>query len=435
MLLSSLTRHSSARNLLRSTYTFHFIRNQSLASHHTPIPYYPKQKSYKERDEQINPINPEEYSQAEPNPDDQIIIAMSSGVDSSVCAALYAKKYKNVKGIYMANWSQTASCTERDWKDVQKLCEQLNIPCERVNFEKEYWLEVFEPMIQKYSEGLTPNPDTSCNKYVKFGKLFQYLNDIYKTQKWWLVTGHYARIMKHTPTGEYHLLRGLSRNKDQSYYLSTIPPSTMSQVLLPIGHHIKPEVRELAKTFNLHVAQKPDSQGLCFVSPDQNNFTDFLRDYIPANPGNIVTEDGKIWGKHDGLWTATIGQRARISMPQADPKYSGTWFVSDKDPIKNELVIVRGSNNPKLFKSGVVLNSLDWVYPVEKVLDIPNNEIQFQMSSLSNPFDIETFSVSTETNQVSIRLKKPGRALAPGQVGCLYRGNQVLGSGTISSVE
>ena len=104
-----------------------------------------------------------DYVRVEPKQEDEIVIAMSSGVDSLVAAGIYAKKYKNVRGIYMANWSQTAKCTERDWNDVQKVCHDLKIPCERVNFEKEYWNDVFQPMLNMYEKGLTPNPDTGCN--------------------------------------------------------------------------------------------------------------------------------------------------------------------------------------------------------------------------------------------------------------------------------
>ncbi|EGW32625.1 uncharacterized protein SPAPADRAFT_138558 [Spathaspora passalidarum NRRL Y-27907] len=354
---------------------------------------------------------------------------MSSGVDSAVSAALYAHKYKNVHGIYMANWSQTATCTERDWNDVQQLCHDLKISCERVNFERDYWQTVFQPMIDKYARGLTPNPDTGCNKHVKFGKLANYLESKYHSKRWWLVTGHYARIMKHNPSGETHLLRGHSSKKDQSYYLSSIPPSIMPKVLLPIGHYIKPEIRELGKQFGLHVASKPDSQGLCFVSPDQNNFRDFLNNYLEPNPGDIVSQDGKVWGHHQGLWHATIGQRSTVSMPQGDPNFKGTWYVSAKDPVKNQLIIVRGWDHPSLFKDQANLYELDWLYPQEKVLAIPPQELQFQFHSLGKRYNIK--SIDLTNDKLSVNIHPKARAMAPGQIGVIYRGNQVLASGII----
>ncbi|KAK6465170.1 tRNA-specific 2-thiouridylase [Scheffersomyces coipomensis] len=349
---------------------------------------------------------------------------MSSGVDSSVSAALYASKYPNVKGIFMANWSQTSNCIERDWNDVQRVCADLSISCERVNFEKEYWHQVFNPMIEMYQRGLTPNPDINCNKFVKFGKMIEYLTDKYQnsSKKWWLVTGHYARVMKHKPTGEYHLLRGYSQNKDQSYYLSSISSQTLSKILMPIGHYIKPRVRELAEEFKLHVSDKPDSQGLCFVSQDAKHFRDFLDEYIESNPGNIITEDGKIWGKHRGLWYATIGQKSSISMPQGDEQYNGVWFVSEKNYDKNELVIVRGSTNPKLFKSRAKVINFEWMITPEEISQLDMNQLTFQYQNVINEAQSSTFTVEFKT---------PVRALAPGQSFVIYQDCRILGSGII----
>lgn len=375
----------------------------------------------------VNPLD-QDYIQQSPDSGDEIVIAMSSGVDSSVAAAMYASKYRNVRGIYMANWSQTAKCTESDWNDVQKVCHQLKIPCERVNFEKEYWNDVFQPMLSMYERGLTPNPDTGCNKYVKFGKMIEHLTSTLPNKKWWLVTGHYARIMYHTPSREYRLLRGYSQQKDQSYYLSSIPQSVLSRVLMPIGHYVKPQVRQLAKEYNLHIASKPDSQGLCFVSQEHTKFRDFLNEYLPPNPGNIITEDGKVWGKHQGLWHATIGQKSSISMPQGDPKYHGTWFVSEKLPETNELVIVKGGNNPKLFHSGVNVTDWQWLNGEPENYD----NLQLQYRSLQDPLPV--VSVKPVPSGLDIELRDKTRAMAQGQNVVLYSGNQVLGSGVIEHV-
>lgn len=375
-------------------------------------------------------VLPLSFKQAEPDENDEIVIAMSSGVDSSVAAALYASKYKNVRGVYMANWSQTAKCTEADWNDVQKICQLLNIPCERVNFEREYWNEVFMPMISDYQRGLTPNPDIGCNKYVKFGKMVEHLsNKLEAARKWWLVTGHYARVMKNEDTGRYSLLRGLYPNKDQSYYLSMIPLSILPRVLMPIGHMTKPEVREKAQELNLHVASKPDSQGLCFVSQEENSFRDFLDEYIEPQPGNIITEDGKVWGQHRGLWHATIGQRLGISMPQGDPNYQGTWFVSEKRPATNELVIVRGGDNPSLFNSKISVDNWSWLCQLPKI-DLENNTYHIQYRSLQFPIAIKNFRELDRG--IEVELTELGRAIAPGQNLVIYNESEVIGSGVIT---
>lgn len=376
----------------------------------------------------IQPVNKvgEDYVQVEPDINDEIVVAMSSGVDSSVAAGIYASRYPNVRGIYMANWSQTAKCTESDWNDVQKVCKQLNIPCERVNFEREYWNDVFQPMIKSYEQGLTPNPDTGCNKYVKFGKMIEHLTSKFSNKKWWLVTGHYSRIMKHIPTNQYHLLRGYSQLKDQSYYLSSIPNQVLSRILMPIGHFLKSETRQLAQNFNLHIASKPDSQGLCFVSQEHTKFRDFLNEYIPPNPGNIITRDGKIWGKHQGLWHATIGQKSAISMPQGDPKYQGVWFVSEKRPESNELIIVQHRDNPELYHNKLIVEDWQWLFKPDNF-----DNIQLQYKSLQDPLNVTDIQ-ETSTNKLDISMNKKSRAMAPGQNVVLYSGNQVLGSGIIS---
>lgn len=364
----------------------------------------------------------------EPKPDDKIVVAMSSGVDSSVTAALFASKYKNVQGIYMANWSQTAKCTEAEWNDVQRVCGQIGIPCERVNFEKEYWSGVFLPMIEMYEQGLTPNPDVGCNREVKFGKLIEHLTlKLGSSRNWWLATGHYARI-SHSAT-ESVLSRGSNKAKDQSFYLSSIPNNALRRTLMPLGHYRKEEVRELARTFGLHTANKPDSQGLCFVSQEHSNFRDFLNEYIPAKAGNIITEDGKIWGKHQGIWHATIGQRLGTSMPQGDPRYSGVWFVSEKRVETNEIVIVRGRDNEKLFKRNANVSGWRWLGNGE--MHCHGDKLNIQYRSLQAPSKLIGIEFN-EKDSLILKFDEKQRALAPGQNVVLYNGDRVLGCGVLT---
>ncbi|CAK9436768.1 uncharacterized protein LODBEIA_P12900 [Lodderomyces beijingensis] len=407
-----------------------------------PTPFYPKQKSIPHlaatataRQQPTNDLDQSSgYIQREPGPNDQIVVAMSSGVDSSVCAALYSQKYKNVHGIYMSNWSQDSVCTERDWRDVQLVCTKLGITSERINLERDYWDSVFAPMIERYRKGLTPNPDVGCNKFVKFGKLVEYLDKKYSGEKkWWLVTGHYARVMQAGSNGEFHLLRGLSTRKDQSYYLSSIPSSILPRLLLPLGHQLKETTREMAKQYALHVRNKPDSQGLCFVNSQQSNFREFLSGYIEPAPGNIVTQDGQIWGRHQGIWHATIGQKSSTCMPQGDPSYQGVWFVSEKNVAKNEITIVRGHDHPALFKRHITLVDCEWIKPLE---EIDLSLVSFQYHSLGKATIVKNLVVKEEENGgvvVEVELAESVRAVAPGQQGVLYLGNQVLGGGMIST--
>lgn len=366
------------------------------------------------------------YIQPKPRLNDKVIVAMSGGVDSSVAASLY-RHYPNVQGIYMANWQKDAKCNEEEWKVVQSVAKQLNIPVERVSFEKEYWLKVFEPMINSYSEGFTPNPDINCNKFIKFGELIEYLNT--KHKDYWLVTGHYSRIMQVNEgphKGRFDLLRGVYSQKDQSYYLSSINNDVLSKILLPIGHYTKPQVREMAKELNLVNKDKPDSMGLCFVQQDEKKFDKFLDEFIEPNPGNIVTEDGKIWGKHQGLWYATIGQRCKISMPQGDPKYQGTWFISDKNFETNELIIVKGSKNPKLYKNGLIVKDF------ESKVNIENEnvgELTLQYRSLMKPVEIKR--LDQQEGRLVIEVNEKQRAMAPGQNIVIYNGDRIIGCGVL----
>lgn len=377
-----------------------------------------------------------QYLQQHPKPDDEIVIAMSSGVDSSVCAALYASVFPKVRGIYMANWTQTSRCIESDWKDVQNVCKQLQIPVERVNFEKEYWHKVFVPMLEEYSKGWTPNPDVGCNQHVKFGVLYDHIeSQMVGLKNWWLVTGHYSRVLRHMETNDFHLLRALYLPKDQAYYLAKMPESVLNHILMPMGHLTKPQVREIANRFGLYTAQKPDLDGLCFVQQD-TKFRDFLGEYLEPNPGNIVTEDGKVWGQHEGLWHATIGQKSGILMPQGDEKYKGTWFVSEKNLQKNELVIVRGNNNEKLFKNQLEVENWEWFRNVpvpcahegEWIL-MPNLNVQFR--SLQHKSNVE--SIKYDGKDLLVKLMKKERAMAPGQTLVLYDNDRIIGSGVIKA--
>lgn len=384
-----------------------------------------------------------------------IYIAMSSGVDSSTAAAMLAKQYPGrVKGIYMCNWVSSAKCVETEWNEVQKVCQHLEIPALRVNFEKDYWNDVFEPMLKYYMQGLTPNPDVSCNRYIKFGSLVDHLNQIDQSD-WWLATGHYARVAEITrrqntkdqaqgyKEHSFALMRPKDKGKDQSYYLSTVDQKVLRRVFFPLWKYNKKEVRRLAETeYALgSIASKPDSQGLCFVSQDQRTFREFLKEYVPPSPGNIVTTDGKVVGRHEGLWHATIGQRSGISMPQGSNETKGVWYVCGKNTETNELVIARGVDNPALYMEGATSNEFQWMISGNsfenrwKELSSSNfANLTAQYRSLQLPCQVTQLSVDDSSTQVTVKFDKPTRAIAPGQYLVLYDGDCVLGSGMIHNV-
>lgn len=380
---------------------------------------------------------------------------MSSGVDSSTAAALLTAQYTpaRVSGIFMSNWTtpQGTKCAEADWNDVQAVCAQLGISCERVSFEKEYWLEVFEPMIEMYRRGFTPNPDVGCNRHIKFGQLMKYLEQKHKRNhgeekegRWWLATGHYARVAEHIPSGSVHLLRPAHLPKDQSYYLSSISPSVLPRILFPLASYTKPEVRALARDrFNLSTAAKPDSQGLCFVSQSQNTFRSFLAEYLEPNPGDVIAADtGEVVAQHQGIWHATVGQKSGVSMPQGDPAKRGVWYVQAKDFAKNTITISRGVNNPALYSAGIECEAFEWLGDVDTAAlaaDPGAQGVCVQYQSLQAPEPVASLQLSADAvgvqgKRLTVRFQHPRRAIAPGQYLVMYNdAGRVLGSGIITT--
>ncbi|GMM31810.1 tRNA-5-taurinomethyluridine 2-sulfurtransferase [Martiniozyma asiatica (nom. inval.)] len=428
-----------------------------------------------------------------PKEQDEIIVGLSSGVDSAVSLLLCRYRYPQckIRGIFMANWlsdpmdtpddsggnsvSMEACSIDQDWLQVKQIGEQFDVPVERVNFEREYWIDVFEPMLRKYQIGKTPNPDIGCNKYVKFGKMVEYLNEYYTRQRemgglkdWWLVTGHYARIFADADAdgdGNDNLYRAHYKPKDQSYYLASIDRGILSKTILPVGDYTKPEIRAIAHHFGLVPKDKKDSQGICFISQN-GKFKEFLGKYLPANKGNIVTSDGKVWGEHDGLWTGTIGQRSGVSMPQGSQEYKGVWMISDKDITSNSLVISKKGDGA-FFKKRLrcvdrqikdktmtrwgcdedvhwwswmdgKLNSFAHVDPLapwkrlaELVCQSPPGSINCQIRSLQTPNAVTSVSTFKDTGEIEIELENPQFGVAPGQMLAIYQEDRLLGSGEI----
>ena len=230
--------------------------------------------------------------------DTRVVLGMSGGVDSSVAALLLKQQGYDVIGVFMKNWDDTdedGNCTAvEDYEDVRRVCDQIGIPYYSVNFEQEYWDKVFQYFLAEYRRGRTPNPDVMCNKEIKF-KVF--LEKALALEADYLATGHYAQVRFND--GEYQLIRGVDSNKDQTYFLYTLGQYQLSKTMFPIGHLTKQQVRAIAKEHGLVTATKKDSTGICFIG--EKNFKEFLSNYLPAQPGKILSVDGKEVGRHDGL--------------------------------------------------------------------------------------------------------------------------------------
>ena len=290
----------------------------------------------------------------------KVVIGMSGGVDSSVAAIMLQKQGYEVIGLFMRNWDSLADgemngptttsgiCPqEEDYNDAKAVCEALNIPLYRKDFVKEYWNYVFTYFLEELKNGRTPNPDIMCNKYIKFD---MFAKEARKLGADYIATGHYARLE------DGKLLRGVDSNKDQTYFLSQVSKEQFKNVLFPIGDLEKTEVRQIAEEYHLLTAKKKDSTGICFIG--ERNFKNFLKNYLPNQPGDVVNIDTKeIIGKHVGLMNYTIGQRRGLNIGGTDDK----MFVVGKDLEKNILYICLGEDNDYLISTSCLVDNMNYL--------------------------------------------------------------------------
>ncbi len=365
----------------------------------------------------------------------KVILGLSGGVDSSVAAIKLLEDGYDVAGMFMRNWDSAANndllgnpdvnndvCPqELDYKDATEVAQKLNIEILRVDFIKEYWDYVFSYFLAEYKKGRTPNPDIMCNKEIKF-KAF--LNVALEKGCDYIAMGHYARV-RHEESKSY-LLRGLDSNKDQTYFLMMITQQQLQKSLFPIGDMQKSEVRELAKKYDLITATKKDSTGICFIG--ERNFKQFLKNYLPANPGNMVTMDGKVIGKHDGLMYYTIGQRKGLSIGGLDGYANEPWFCIGKDLKNNNLLIGQGFHHPYLYSNRCIASDLNFICdkPVEGKL--------YQAKFRYRQEDNDVFIKYLEDGQMEVIYDQTVRAVTPGQAVVLYDGEVCLGGGIIDKV-
>ena len=266
----------------------------------------------------------------------RILVGLSGGVDSAAAAALLIEQGHEVVGGYMKNWINEdglpGDCPwESDLDDAYAVAKKLGIELRVVDLIDQYRERIVDYLLEGYRSGVTPNPDVMCNREMKFGVFLDYALD----QKFESVaTGHYVR-RRVRADGSADLLRGADPNKDQSYFLAMTTQHQVKHGLFPAGEMLKPEVREVARRFDLPNAEKKDSQGICFIG--NIKMSDFLRHYVPDSPGEIVDLDGKVMGKHDGLHFYTLGQRKGHGV--ASPREGMAYVVVGKNREANQLVV------------------------------------------------------------------------------------------------
>jgi len=356
----------------------------------------------------------------------KVVIGMSGGVDSSVAAYLLQKEGYEVIGLFMRNWDSTVNndisgnpnldnliCPqEQDYNDALEVCKKLKISLHRVDFVKEYWEHVFKYFLTELEKGRTPNPDIMCNKYIKFDL---FITEAKKLGAECIATGHYARIIG------TKLCRGLDLNKDQTYFLAQLTPDQLKNVLFPIGHLQKEEVREIATKLGLNTAAKKDSTGICFIG--ERNYQKFISNYLKPNPGKIINiETDEVIGEHTGLMNYTIGQRRNVGISGNPDKH----FVVGKNVKENRLYVAFGEDNEYLYSDSCLIDNVNMISPANP--SFCTAKFRYRGA------DIEVILEYLENNEILVKYPAGAKAVTPGQACVLYLGEQCLGSGIIKEI-
>ena len=342
-----------------------------------------------------------------------VYVGMSGGVDSSLTAALLKEQGFDVVGIYMRNWTQDFPGFECPWKedlaDAKRVAVQLKIPLEVFDFEKDYKDKVVDYMLAEYQAGRTPNPDVMCNQEIKF-KLF--LETAIERGADMIATGHYARVK------DGQLWAGVDPNKDQSYFLYRVTGEALQKSLMPLGEMQKTVVREEAAKRGLITADKPDSQGICFVG--EVGVREFLSRYIQTEPGPIIDQNGKEIGQHDGAVFYTIGQRSGLGVGGGLP-----YYVTHKDMDTNIVYVTTNVGDEHLWRQEFAVRDTNWIN------EAPDLSRQYQVRTRYRS-KLLSCSLQSANNVLNIKLADPDRAITAGQSAVIYDGERCLGGGIIS---
>jgi tRNA-specific 2-thiouridylase len=343
-----------------------------------------------------------------------VVVAMSGGVDSSTAAALLRQEGYRVVGLTMKLWqSGSECCSAQDVADARRVAVSLGIPHYVLDLSSHFRREVLEPSISEYKRGRTPNPCVVCNERLKFGLLLKRTHELGARN---LATGHYARV-DHDPVRRRTILkRGLDPSKEQSYWLSTLPQTSLQSALFPLGSRSKEETRRLASDLGLRVARKRESQDVCWTG----GFREVVREAAQPQPGPVLDRDGNCIGQHEGIHFYTIGQRRGLGIAGGRPLY-----ITKIDRASN--IIVVGPES-ELYRNGFLGTNANWIgmERLEKEL-----KVDVQIRYRGRPAQAV---ISPEGNAVAARFLSPERAITPGQLAVFYRQEEVVGACWIEKV-
>lgn len=354
------------------------------------------------------------------NQNARVVVGMSGGVDSSVTAALLKDQGYEVIGMMLRLWSEehlgkeNRCCTVDALSDARYIAGSLDIPFYAVDVKDTFRKTVVQTFIDGYKDGITPNPCLTCNRHIRWGFMYKRARALGAD---YLATGHYARLRRSAEDG-IQLLKGVDPDKDQSYVLHVLNQDLLQHTLLPLGDYTKKEVREMAAAYDLPVAQRPDSQDLCFLGGD--DYRDFLKRNDPevGRPGPILDTQGKQLGEHDGLAFYTIGQRKGLGISPPDPHY-----VIEKQPEKDALIV---GTRDEIGQDTLTAKNVKWVAgqpPPEPF----QGEIKIRYTAALKSGTVEP----RPDGKARVTFQQPLRDITPGQAAVFYRDEVCLGGGII----
>ena len=350
----------------------------------------------------------------------KVVVAMSGGVDSSVAAALLKQQGYDVTGMMLRLWSEPGQegsnrcCTPDSMAQARRVAAILDIPFYAIDVKEMFRSTVVQGFLDGYAQGLTPNPCLVCNRQIKWGFLLEHAQALGAD---FLASGHYA-LKRVVEDGRQELVRAMDHAKDQSYVLHVLTQARLSQALFPVGEYNKPQIRELARSFNLPTAARPESQDLCFLAGQ--DYRDFIRRNAPqiAQPGPILDRAGQTLGEHHGLAYYTIGQRKGLGIPSSVPLY-----VLAKDAATNTLVV---GLEAELGSGRLTAGDVNWISGAA-----PARPERLQVKTRYTAREAWAMVTPLENGRVDVRFEEPQRDLTPGQAAVFYAGEVVLGGGLI----